>query len=42
MFRFNNRQNKMDGDRFKKLLSQIVGKRLTYTELTGKVAGPVF
>jgi transposase-like protein len=37
MFRFNNRQNKTDGDRFKKLLSQIVGKRLTYTELTGKV-----
>jgi len=37
LFRFNNRQNKTDGDRFKKLLSQIVGKRLTYTELTGKV-----
>jgi transposase-like protein len=37
LFRFNNRQNKTDSDRFKKLLSQIVGKRLTYAELTGKV-----
>jgi transposase-like protein len=37
LFRFNNRQNKTDGDRFKKLLSQIVGKRLTYSTLTGKV-----
>jgi transposase-like protein len=36
LFRFNNRQNKTDGDRFKKLLSQIVGKRLQYAELTGK------
>lgn len=42
MFRFNNRQNKNDGDRFKKLLSQIVGKRLTYAELTGKEAGSAF
>lgn len=38
IFRFNNRANKNDGDRFKKLLSQIVGKRLTYAELTGKDA----
>ena len=37
VFRFNNRQNKTDADRFKKLLSQIVGKRLTYAEVTGKV-----
>jgi transposase-like protein len=37
IFRFNNRVNKNDADRFKKLLSQIVGKRLTYAEVTGKV-----
>jgi hypothetical protein len=24
-----------DADRFKKLMSQVVGKRLTYAELTG-------
>jgi transposase-like protein len=40
VFRFNNRQNKNDADRFKKLLSQIVGKQLTYAELTGKVGVP--
>ena len=38
IFRFNAR-GKSDLDRLKKLLSQIVGKRLTYAELTGKVAG---
>ena len=42
LFRFNNRQNKNDADRFKKLLSQIVGKRLTYSELTGKVGVQAF
>jgi transposase-like protein len=42
VFRFNNRQNKSDIDRFKKLLSQIVGKRLTYAEVTGKVGVPQF
>jgi transposase-like protein len=42
MFRFNNRVNKNDGDRFKKLMLQIVGKRLTYADLTGKEAGEVF
>jgi transposase-like protein len=36
VFRFNNRQNKGDADRFSKVVSQIVGKRLTYAELTGK------
>ena len=36
MFRFNNRQNKKDADRFSKVVTQIVGKRLTYAELTGK------
>jgi transposase-like protein len=42
VFRFNNRQNKSDADRFKKLLSQIVGKRLTYAEVTGKVGETPF
>lgn len=39
-FRFNNRGNKKypvnDGERFRMVMSQIVGKRLTYAELTGK------
>jgi transposase-like protein len=34
-FRFNNRIEMRDADRFKKLMSQVVGKRLTYAELTG-------
>jgi hypothetical protein len=41
MFRYNNRatkkQNVTDADRFSLAVSQIVGKRLTYAELTGKV-----
>jgi transposase-like protein len=37
-FRFNNRRNKGDADRFKLAVSQISGKRLTYAELTGKEA----
>jgi transposase-like protein len=44
MFRFNNRGTKEnplnDGDRFMLAVSQISGKRLTYAELTGKVAAP--
>ena len=36
MFRFNNRIGMNDGDRFQKALSMVAGKRLTYTELTGK------
>ncbi len=40
-FRFNNRATKenpmTDADRFILALSQIAGKRLTYSELTGKV-----
>jgi hypothetical protein len=42
VFRFNNRGGKKkdsritDGQRFRNALSQIVGKRLTYAELTGK------
>jgi len=35
-FRFNNRKEMGDADRFNKVLTQIVGKRLTYAELTGK------
>jgi len=37
-FRFNNRLNMNDGDRFTKALAQVGGKRLTWTELTGKEA----
>jgi transposase-like protein len=37
VFRFNNSGKKMnDGTRFKKVLSQVAGKRLTYAEVTGK------
>jgi transposase-like protein len=43
VFRYNNRATKNnplnDGDRFALAVSQIVGKRLTYAELTGKVEG---
>ena len=35
-FRFNNRLPLNDGDRFSYLVRKIVGKRLTYAELTGK------
>jgi transposase-like protein len=42
MFRFNNRQNKNDEQRFKKVLSQVAGKRLTYAEVTGKVGETKF
>jgi len=38
-FRYNNRKNMKDADRFQLAVSQISGKRLTYAELTGKVAG---
>lgn len=41
VFRYNNRATKdnplQDSDRFMLALSQIIGKRLTYAELTGKV-----
>jgi transposase-like protein len=44
VFRFNNRGNKEnpinDGERFRLLLSQIAGKRLTYSALTGKDSLP--
>jgi hypothetical protein len=35
--RANIRQNKNDEQRFKKVLSQVAGKRMTYAEVTGKV-----
>ncbi len=35
MFRFNNRANKSDAQRFNKVLSQVGGRRLTYRDLTG-------
>jgi transposase-like protein len=35
-FRYNNRKDKNDSDRFDLALTQVVGKRLTYDELTGK------
>ena len=42
VFRYNNRATKEqfvgDGDRFELALSQIAGKRLTFAEVTGKVA----
>lgn len=37
MFRYNNRLDMNDGDRFDLAVRQIVGKRLTYKELTGKL-----
>jgi len=38
-FRYNNRKDMNDGDRFSAVVSQIAGKRLTYAELTGKTEG---
>jgi transposase-like protein len=37
MFRFNNRKDLDDAGRFDMAVSQMVGKRLTFAELTGKV-----
>ncbi len=37
MFRFNNRKDLDDAGPFEMAVSQIVGKRLTFAELTGKV-----
>ena len=36
-FRFNNRKDMNDSDRFDLAVRQIVGKRLTWAEVTGKV-----
>ena len=41
-FRYNNRKDMENADRFKLALSQIVGKRLTYAEVTGKVGETSF
>ena len=46
-FRYNNRKDMSDGDRFALACSKIAGKRLTWDELTGKVgpalgAQPIF
>ncbi len=38
-FRFNNRLPMKDADRFSYLVRKVVGKRLTYAELTGKLDG---
>jgi transposase-like protein len=38
-FRFNNRKEMTDSDRFDLAVRQIVGKRLTWAEVTGKVGG---
>lgn len=35
-FRYNNRKDMNDAARFSEVIKQIVGKRLTYSELTGK------
>jgi hypothetical protein len=36
MFRYNNRKNLDDAGRFDLAVSQIVGKRITFAQLTGK------
>jgi transposase-like protein len=38
-FRYNNRKDMTDADRFDLAVSNIVGKRITYAELTGKTEG---
>jgi transposase-like protein len=40
MFRFNNRKDMNDSQRFELGMSQIFGKRLTYEQLTGKNEAP--
>jgi transposase-like protein len=40
-FRYNNRKNMSDADRFSAALSQVAGKRLTFAEVTGKVGETV-
>jgi len=41
-FRYNNRKEMSDSDRFSLAVSQIAGKRLTYAEVTGKVGETAF
>jgi hypothetical protein len=38
VFRFNLRKNHTDAQRFKAVLKDVVGRRLTYAELTGRLA----
>jgi transposase-like protein len=38
-FRYNNRKEMNDYDRFSKLLKKVTGKRVTYSRLTGKEGG---
>ena len=38
LFRFNNRINTDDATRFGKIATQVLGRRLTYADLTGKAA----
>ena len=40
MFRFNNRKDKNDRQRFELGMANVFGKRLTYTQLTGKDESP--
>ena len=46
VFRFNNRATKerkvTDADRFKMVIRKIVGKRITFAELTGKLCETTF
>lgn len=39
-FRFNNREDLNDGDRFNLAMPQVIGKRLTWNKLTGKTPNP--
>ncbi len=39
-FRYNNRKDLNDGQRFALAMTQVAGKRLTYSELTGKDESP--
>jgi len=42
LFRFNNRINTSDEQRFRKVVGQLAGRRLTYADLTGKVGETAF
>jgi hypothetical protein len=42
VFRFNNRLGMKDYDRFYEVSSRIIGKRLMYSELTGKKQAEAF
>jgi transposase-like protein len=39
-FRYNNRKDKNDANRFAEVMSQVVGRRLTYKQVTGKLHDP--